>query len=142
MSPLEQFVVSLDEWPGGAILRIVLGLATPPLIHTLSVGHDSIWLSVALFFWFLAMIRVVTALLRRAIPFSLQAKTIWAERRNLARQHDSYQWRKLFWIGLGLLLNAAVSNSLTYGLLVVTFFCLIGGSAGLFAWTRQLQRIS
>jgi len=34
--------------------------------------------------------------LRRVLPFSREVKTVWAERRALARRYDSYQWRKLF----------------------------------------------
>ena len=52
----------------------------------------------------------------------------------LPSEHDSYQWQKLFWIGLGLLPYAVIGDGLRNGELVVTSFCLGGGSVGLLFW--------
>ena len=76
------------------------------------------------------------ALLRHALPFSTEAKTAWSERRQIAKQHDSYQWQKLFWIGLGLLPYAFLSEVPRINEIVLTLFCLIGGMMGLLIWHR------
>ena len=140
MSSLERFLVRLDSGIWGAISRVVLGLAMLPAFRALSGGRDRIWITLALFFGLLIALRVAPAMLRRALPFSDEAKKIWAERRNIAKQHDSYQWQKLFWIGLGLLPYVIIGDGLKNGELVVTFICLIGGGAGLLLWRRHRAR--
>jgi hypothetical protein len=137
MSSLERFLVRLDSGIWGAISRIVLGLAMLPAFRAVSGGGERIWITLALFVGLLMALRIAPAMLRRALPFSDEAKQIWAERRNIAKQRDSYQWQKLFWIGLGLLPYVIIGDGLTNGELVVTFICLIGGGAGLLLWRRQ-----
>jgi len=136
MRSLERFLVSLDSGPWSAVSRVALGLGIPLVFRALSGGRDRVWTSLALFIGLLVVLRVVPAMLRRALPFSVEAKKVWAERRNIAKQHDSYQWQKLFWIGLGLLSYAVIGDGLRNGELVVTSICLIGGSAGLLVWCR------
>jgi hypothetical protein len=136
MSSLERFLVRLDSGIWGATSRVVLGLAMLPAFRALSGGRDQIWITLALFFGVLMALRVAPAVLRRALPFSDEAKKIWAERRNIAKQHDSYQWRKLFWIGLGLLPYAIIGSGLKSGELVVICICLIGGGTGLLLWRK------
>ena len=114
----------------------MLGLAILPAFRALPGGDERAWTFPALFLGMLVALRVVPAVLRHILPFSVEAKTIWAERRNIAKQYDSYQWQKLFWIGLGLLPYAAIGGGLKIGELVVTLICLIGGGAGLLLWCR------
>jgi len=136
MKFLEPFLIALDSGPWSAIWRVALGLSIPPIFRALSGGGDAVWTALALFIGLLVVLRVVPAVLRRALPFSVEAKEIWAEQRNIAKRHDSYQWQKLFWIGLGLVPYAVIGGGLRNGELVVTLFCLIGGSAGLLFWRR------
>src|SRR5262245_24255897 len=98
MKVLERFLIDLDSGPWSAMSRVALGLAILPMFRALSGAGHSIWASVALFIALLVAVRVVPAVLRRLLPFSVEAKEIWAERRNIAKQYDSYQWQKLFWI--------------------------------------------
>lgn len=136
MKFIEQLLLGLDAGPWSAISRVALGLAIPPVFRALSGGSDSVWIWLALFLGLLIMVRVVPAVLRRALPFSVETKKIWAERRNLAKRYDSYQWQKLFWIGLGLLPYAVLGSGLNKGELLVTVICLIGGGVGLLLWRR------
>ena len=136
MRSIERFLIALDSWPWSAGSRVALGLIIPPVFRVLSGDSDSIWIYLALLIGLLAMLRVVPALMRHALPFSAEATAIWAERRHIAKQYDSYQWQKLFWIGLGLLPHALIGGGLGKGELVVTFICLAGGSAGLLLWQR------
>lgn len=90
----------------------------------------------AFFLGLLIALRVVPALVRLALPFSAAAKEIWASRRALAKRYDSYQWQKLFWVGLGLLPHVATAGELQRGEILVTLVCLIGGSVGLLIWSK------
>lgn len=137
MNSIERFLLALDNPPWGAIIRIVLGLAILPVFRVLSGGSDAIWITLILFVGLLMALRVGPAVLRRLLPFSAEAKGLWFERRIMAKLNDSYQWQKLFWIGLGMLPYAFVGDGLKSGELGILLFCLIGGGAGLWFWRRQ-----
>jgi hypothetical protein len=136
MRHLERIFINVDTWPWSVILRVALGLLIPPMFRALSGNSDAAWIPLILFAGLLVTLRVVPAVLRHVLPFSADAKEIWAIRRNIAKLHDSYQWQKLFWIGLGLLPYAFIGNGLSNGELVVMLLCLIGGSLGLLFWYR------
>jgi hypothetical protein len=138
MEPFEHILIELDSGAWSRFSRVALGLGIVPAFRVLSGGDDSAWIFLVLFLGLLVALRVIPAVLRRALPFSAKAKAIWAERRNIAKQYDSYQWQKLFWIGLGLMPYAVLSAGLETGELIVTLICLIGGGAGLMFWhTRK-----
>ena len=141
MNSIEGFLVALDSRPWGAISRVGLGLAILPVFRALSGGSDAIWITLILFVGLLMALRIGPAVLRRALPFSGEAKKLWFERRNIAKLNDSYQWQKLFWIGLGMLPYALMGGSLRSGELAIALFCLIGGGAGLWFWRRQASDI-
>ena len=130
----------LDSGFNGAILRIALGLAIPPVFRVISGEHDGIWISLLLFVGLLVVLRFGPAVLRRVLPFSREAKDAWRERRDIAKQYDSFQWQKLFWIGLGMLPYVIVDGASRSGELVLTAICLIGGCVGLFFWRRSRAR--
>ena len=50
----------------------------------------------------LLMVRFVSAVVRRMLPFPGRIATEWSRQRLLAKRFDSYQWRKLLWLGFGL----------------------------------------
>jgi hypothetical protein len=118
MRHIERYLVDLDSGPSGAVCRVTLGLCIPPAFRAL-IG-----------------LRVIPAVLRKLLPFSAEAKKIWSDRRQIAKVYDSYQWQKLFWIGVGLLPYAAVGGGLRTGETVLTVICLAGGGAGLLIWRR------
>lgn len=133
---LERFLVGFDAWPWSAISRVGFGLALPPLFRALSGNYDSVWLYLALFVVALVALRLVPAVLRLALPFTVEARKIWAERRTLAKRYDSYQWQKLFWIGLGLFLYVIIAGNARNGETVLATICLIGGGVGLLMWRK------
>lgn len=137
MNSMERFLLALDSPPWGAVYRVVLGLAILPMFRALAGGSDAFWITVILFVVLLMALRVGPAVLRRVLSFSADAKNLWFERRNMAKLNDSYQWQKLLWIGLGMLLYAFVGGGLRAGEFAIVLFCLIGGGAGLFFWRRQ-----
>jgi hypothetical protein len=136
MKHLERILINVDTWPWSVISRVAVGLLIPPVFRLFSGSHDALWTPLLLFVGLLVALRVIPAVLRHVLLFSAGAKEIWAVRRNIAKLHDSYQWQKLFWIGLGLLPYAFIGNGLGNGELVVTLFCLIGGGLGLLFWYR------
>lgn len=136
MRHIERFLVDLDSGPSGAVCRVTLGLCIPPVFRALSGAEDRIWIDLVLFLALLIGLRVIPAVLRKLLPFSAEAKKIWSDRRQIAKVYDSYQWQKLFWIGVGLLPYAAVGGGLRTGETVLTVICLIGGGAGLLIWRR------
>jgi hypothetical protein len=136
MQPLERYLVELDSGPSSAVSRVALGLCIPPVFRALSGGRDQIWIDLVLFLALLIGLRVIPAVLRKVLPFSAEAKQIWSDRRQIAKLHDSYQWQKLFWVGLGLLPYAVVDGGLRTGEWVLTVICLIVGGAGLLIWRR------
>jgi hypothetical protein len=136
MRYFERSLVDLDSGPPGAVSRVALGLCIPPAFRMLSGSAERIWIVLGLFLALLIGLRVLPAVLRKLLPFSAEAKQIWSDRRQIAKRYDSYQWQKLFWVGLGLLPYAAVNGGLRTGEAVLTVICLIGGGAGLLIWRR------
>ncbi|SDI38009.1 MULTISPECIES: hypothetical protein [Bradyrhizobium] len=136
MQHLERYLVELDSGQSGAVSRVALGLCIPPVFRALSGDVDRIWIDLALFLALLIGLRVIPAVLRKLLPFSTEAKQIWSDRRQIAKLHDSYQWQKLFWVGLGLWPYAVAGGGLRTGEWVLTAICLIGGGAGLLIWRR------
>ncbi len=127
MRYFEQFLVKLDSGPSSAIFRVALGLGIPPAFRAISWGGDQVWTSLVLFAGLLIALRVVPAVLRHGLPFTVEAKTIWFERRQIA---------KLFWVGVGMLPYAVVGGGLRAGEQVLLLICLLGGGAGLLIWRR------
>jgi hypothetical protein len=134
MHSIEQLLIDLDDAPWNAIFRVALGLAIVPAFHALAGNDGAAWVFPLLFIGLLIALRVVPAVLRQVLPFSAAAKRIWSDRRQIAKQHDSYQWQKLFWIGLGLLPYAVIGDGMRIGEIVVTTVCLVGGGIGLLLW--------
>ena len=89
MKPLERFLIELDSGPWSAVWRVALGLSILPVFRAVSVGHDSVWIALASFIALLVALRVVPAVVRRVVPFSVDAQKIWKERRYIAKRHDS-----------------------------------------------------
>ncbi|MBX9651354.1 MAG: hypothetical protein K2X57_30315 [Xanthobacteraceae bacterium] len=136
MRNFERYLVGLDTGASGAVCRVALGLCIPPVFRALSGPAHRSWVDLALFLALLIGVRLIPAVLRKLLPFSAEAKNIWSDRRQIAKLHDSYQWQKLFWVGVGLLLYAAVGGRLRTSETALTVICLIGGGAGLLIWRR------
>jgi len=139
MKYIEKFLVKLDSGPWSAVFRVAVGFCVPSVLRALTGGQDHIWTSLVLVLGLLIALRVIPAVLRMVLPFSAEAMGIWLRRRQIAKRHDSYQWQKLFWMGVGLLAFAATGDGLRTGELVVTLVCLAGGGAGLLFWRRTVQ---
>jgi hypothetical protein len=131
----EGLVLRLEEAPWAPLYRFALGYAIKPLAS--STFRDGAWwtLPVTLLCVLFAL-RLGPAVLRKVLGFSEDARRIWARRRQLAKHYDSYQWRKLLWIGLGLGAYALQSRDTSPSILALTLICILGGGLGVIVWNR------
>lgn len=138
LSVHERILLSAERFPWNAIYRIAIGYWMLPLFLRLSTKDDLGW---SLLLWFVALlltIRLLTAVLRKLLPFSKEVAAAWAERRLLAKRFDSYQWQKLFWFGAGLAAYTVSSGQSTWPVAALTAFCLIGGALGFLVWRHRV----
>lgn len=131
---VERALLAIDDGAFGALYRVAIGFATLPAMSLLLGSHVSDWLVVPFLLSILLLLRIIPAVVRKLVPFSGAVQEAWAARRRLAKQYDSYQWRKLMWIGIGLALYTAVSGQLSASRMVVGSACLLGGAAGMVRW--------
>lgn len=129
-----RIILSLEDLPWHVLYRAVIGYFLVPAYGRLFGGQASAWKLVALFLLLLAALRVVPGILRRLLPFSPAVKMVWAERRALARRYDSYQWRKLFGLGLGCSIYLIRSGQAHGTALFLAAGCIVGGTLGLICW--------
>lgn len=120
-------MLRLDQYPVAAIWRMGIGFLMPVASKYLPVPFPIFFLAILL------ALRIGPAILRRLMPVSGAVKEEWARRRQLAKNFDSYQWQKLFWIGLGMLL----APKSAFSEWVIVWLCLAGGALGLIFWFRR-----
>jgi len=133
----DRLFVALDESPSAQVGRLAFGSAVVPLWARLAGDAAPGWTLALFFLVALATLRVVPLIVRMVIPFTEGTKTIWAERRQLAKRYDCYQWQKLLWIGLGMLTSAIVTGERSAAVVLLTAICLVSGAAGSIAWRRR-----
>lgn len=78
---------------------------------------------------------------RRVIRFSSEAQEVWTRQRVLGKRHDSYQWRKQFWIGLGMMSNYWHEGDYTGFHPTVASICMVVGALGLLAWRYRRSKL-
>jgi len=130
----EQILVGLDDGAAGAILRVALGYVTGTAWLFLDGLGSPAWTVLPFFLAVLIAVRLLPAVIRRAMRFSEPVRAVWAERRQMAKRFDSYQWQKLLWIGIGLALRLASSERRPGALLALAVACLVAGTLGLATW--------
>jgi hypothetical protein len=131
---VERVLLAIDDDAFGALSRVAIGFATLPAMSLLLGSNISDWTVVPFLLSILLLLRLVPAVVRKLVPFSGAVQEAWAVRRRLAKQYDSYQWRKLMWIGIGLALYTAVSGQFSAARVVVCSACLLAGMVGMLRW--------
>src|SRR5262245_10310916 len=106
MTGLEKILVKLDIGAPGALLRVVLGILLILVVQA-AYPEAGLWILSAYLRAPLFGIKVLAAVARRLVS-SAFVRSHWEWRRRLATGYDSYQWRKLLWFGLGIMIGAAV----------------------------------
>lgn len=134
----EKPLVALDGRPWDALCRIALGLAIVPVLSRFYEGNSD-WAPALFLLSVLFALRLVPAVLRKLIGFSPAAQAVWSERRLRAKHYDSYQWQKLFWIGIGLSAYLVSAGDVSAGKLALAVVCLAAGGAGLMVWRSRTK---
>lgn len=131
---VETLCVKINSAPFDACYRTAIGLVMVPTMSRLGSDNPSAWRVLLSLLSILLLMRVVPALLRRFVPCSDEVRAMWCGQRRLAKLYDSYQWRKLLWIGLGLVLHAVFSDRVVPADVEVSAVCLLGGALGWARW--------
>jgi hypothetical protein len=134
MRLLENILMRIEQRPWGAIYRVVIGICFLEAF-CLMYGADGPPAALVIFFLAtLGSLRAVPALLRWLLPFSAEAKIVWRRRRMLAKRYDSFQWQKLFWIGLGIGFDVVLTARYKTSLVGLAVACVALGFVGLAIW--------
>jgi hypothetical protein len=131
---IDKFLLSLDEGAFGGLYRVLIGFTTIPVMRLLLGSDGSDWTLVPFLLLVLVLLRVVLAVVRKVVPFSAELQEAWSVRRRTAKLYDSYQWRKLMWIGTGLALYVAVSGQYWPVHIALSMFCLVTGAGATVRW--------
>ena len=131
-------VLGAPPWDG--LYFAGIGLLTIPLLSWFQGNARSGWWLVPFLLAVMLAVRIIPAILRHLLPFPAPVLAAWADRRQISKHYDSYQWRKMFWIGLGLALFVAVSRQVTTPRIVVALVCILSGVLGLVRWRAVSTR--
>ena len=137
LAPVERLLVRIEELPGEALYRMAIGFVVLPAFSLVFGKHGGGWALGAFFAGLLFILKLLPAIGRRLLGFSSQIQAIWSARRQMAKRYDSYQWQKLFWLGLGLAADMAVSGDLRRSRVFLTAGCVVAGAAGLAVWRKR-----
>ena len=127
-------LVRLGGSPWDEISRAVIGFISLPVFSALFGRPDSGWTLFLFFLGLLVALRLVPAVIRRLVPFSDDVRDLWADRRALAKRYDSYQWQKVFWLGLGLGSYVVLFGVVWPPAVILASACVLSGAAGLAVW--------
>jgi hypothetical protein len=123
--------------PGAYVLRVLFGFALLYLTASWRAsGQWSFWALVALLLTALLALRIALVCVRKILPFSTHLKEAWFRERQQGKRFDSYQWSKLFWIGLGMAAYLAGEARAQPNELALVLVCIAAGAAGMFFWHR------
>ena len=134
LSTTDRFLLAIDDGVLGVLSRVVIGFATLPVMSFLLGSNVSDWMLVPFLLLVLLLLRGVPTIIRKLVPFSPAVKEVWTVRRRLAKLYDSYQWRKLLWIGVGLALYTTAFGQLSPVRIAVFSACILAGVAGTVRW--------
>jgi hypothetical protein len=131
---MDKFVLNLDEGTFGALYRGLIGFAIIPAMQLLLWRGGSDWALAPFLLLVLLLLRLGLAVVRKVAPFSGELQEAWSVRRRTAKLYDSYQWRKLMWIGAGLACYVAVSGRYGPVPIALSAFCLVTGASATVRW--------
>jgi hypothetical protein len=132
---LEKLIVALDAPMTDILWRGAVGFLFLPNYFNL-VGSDAWWALLACLLAVLFAMRVGAGVARAVLPFSRATKDLWAARRTLGKEYDSYQWRKLLGFGAGMLGYLALQRQGNPKAWILGAVVLGAGLAGSMFWWR------
>lgn len=131
---IERVLLNIDRGLLGASYRIAVGFAIIPAASMLLGRHALDWAIIPFLLATLLLLRGIPAIIRKLVSFPPSAREAWAASRRTAKKYDSYQWRKLTWIGTGLFLYMAVSGQLSTITVTIGLLCILAGAIGMVTW--------
>ena len=136
---MQKLLMRIEQSPWNGIYRIVIGASVPEAFY-LVFGANGSFAAMGLFFLAaLGLLRLLPAILRRLLPFSADLRSVWMRRRMLGKRYDSFQWQKLFWMGLGFAAHAVLSAKYRNTSLILALACGGPGIVGLIVWRTRLS---
>lgn len=139
LSGHEHILALLELPPWSALYRIGVGAALIPTYAYLFDTRTS-WQVALWFVCILILLRLIPAVIRKVLPFSRELKSVWSERRMMAKRFDSYQWQKLLWIGIGMGGSGLLLDQTSKMSTALTVFCLTSGVIGIFVFRHRTAR--
>src|ERR1700730_7866939 len=131
---VDKFLLSLDAGALGALYRVLIGFITIPVMRLLLGSDGSDWTLAPFLVLVLLLLRVVLAAVSKVVSFSAEVREAWSVRRRTAKLYDCYQWRKLMWIGAGLVLYVVISGQYWPMQIALSMFCLVTGAGATLKW--------
>jgi hypothetical protein len=138
---LERLSFTLDRPAYAGLIRVVTGYLLPPVLAAMASDFQDAYLPLC-FVSILAAYRLFPLLLRKSLPFGDSARAFWTDRRRLAKRFDSYQWQKLFWFGLGLLLYRLHSGNGSDTLRILIYLTVGPGALGTVIWRYRMSQLA
>jgi hypothetical protein len=132
----DKLLLNLDVGPVGALARVALGAAFAITLGVFGPGVRPGGAAAALAAVLFGL-KAATAVARRLFPAPPLVRAHMEWRRNLARFHDSYQWRKLLWLGLGIVAAAAALGRTAGWEIPIGAACVLSGALAEVVWRRK-----
>ncbi|HEY1265377.1 MAG TPA: hypothetical protein VGF06_17735 [Terriglobales bacterium] len=140
MTTFDRILVSVDRNPFGALVRILIGFFFIPAWSLFDEDVDADWTLIIGFISLLVTLRLVPALLRKLLPLSSEVKAVLSERRRIAKRYDSFQWQKLFFLGIGVGCYALTWNGSPWSI-ALSGVCVACGGIGMVRWYTQVSKV-
>lgn len=134
LTGFERTLASIEENPWAALYRLIVGFVALPIVSIAWTGQASAVATVATLVGILLALRFLPMVFRGAISFSKPLQRVWDDRRQAAKRYDSYQWRKLFWFGAGLLAYIALTGQFGVTNVSLGAMCVVSGAIGILRW--------
>lgn len=131
-----KLILGLETLPWNILYRVVIGYGVMPVAIFFCGETPSVTRLLLVFLAILISLRIGPGVLRRVMPVSRDIKNVWAERRALAKRYDSYQWQKLFGIGVGWAAYLFLHRRTSGAPVALAAACVIAGAVGLMFWLR------
>jgi hypothetical protein len=135
-SQMGKLILGLETLPWNILYRVAIGYGVMPIAIFLHGATPSLSQLFLVLLAILLSLRIVPGVLRRVMPVSRDVKAVWAERRALAKRYDSYQWQKLFGIGVGWAAYLFLHRRTSGAPVALAAACVVAGAVGLMFWLR------
>jgi hypothetical protein len=132
-----RLLARLTQMPWNAVYFVPLGYAVMVLFQQMMGSTKSLTGLLAILLGALAALRAGALVLRCCLPFPAALKENWAQQRLLGKRYDSYQWRKLFWVGVGMAVYVSIEHASVMERWIAVLATGAGALGHWFWWRRK-----